>query len=94
MVGLNVVLNFWRREFYNALQDKDWNAFLDLLFIYRHDAKAAACPASASSRCVFIVVAVYCSLPEPVAADPLAPLADRRSSWPNGWPTAPITASA
>ena len=33
LVGLSVVLSFWRREFYNALQDKDWKAFLELLFL-------------------------------------------------------------
>jgi len=35
LVGLSVVLSFWHREFYNALQDKDWKAFLELLFLYR-----------------------------------------------------------
>ena len=35
LVGLSVVLSFWHREFYNALQDKDWKAFLQLLFLYR-----------------------------------------------------------
>ena len=28
LVGMSVVLSFWRREFYNTLQDKDWRAFL------------------------------------------------------------------
>lgn len=36
LVGLSVVLSFWRREFYNALQDKDWRAFLQLIFLYRN----------------------------------------------------------
>jgi putative ATP-binding cassette transporter len=35
LVALSVVLSFWHREFYNALQDKDWRAFLGLLFLYR-----------------------------------------------------------
>ena len=26
LVGMTVVLNFWNREFYNALQNKDWEA--------------------------------------------------------------------
>jgi vitamin B12/bleomycin/antimicrobial peptide transport system ATP-binding/permease protein len=27
LVGMNVVLNFWNREFFNALQNKDWDGF-------------------------------------------------------------------
>ena len=28
IVGINVLLNSWNNTFYNALQDKDWNAFV------------------------------------------------------------------
>jgi len=28
IVGINVLLNAWNNTFYNALQDKDWNAFV------------------------------------------------------------------
>ena len=28
IVGINVLLNSWNNTFYNALQDKDWNAFI------------------------------------------------------------------
>ena len=35
LVGMNVVLNFWNREFFNALQNKDWDGFIQLLFLYR-----------------------------------------------------------
>jgi vitamin B12/bleomycin/antimicrobial peptide transport system ATP-binding/permease protein len=28
IVGINVLLNAWNNAFYNALQDKDWNAFI------------------------------------------------------------------
>jgi putative ATP-binding cassette transporter len=35
IVGMSVIFNFWRREFYNTLQDKDWKAFLELIFLYR-----------------------------------------------------------
>ncbi len=31
LVGMSVILNFWHREFYNALQEKDWLAFVQLL---------------------------------------------------------------
>ena len=36
-VGLSVLLNFWRLEFYNAVQNKDWDGFVALLLLYRHD---------------------------------------------------------
>ena len=36
LVGMDVVLNFWNREFFNALQNKDWDGFIQLLFFYRH----------------------------------------------------------
>lgn len=38
-VGLSVLLNFWRLEFYNAIQNKDWDGFVSLLLLYRHDEK-------------------------------------------------------
>jgi putative ATP-binding cassette transporter len=36
-VGLSVLLNFWRLEFYNAVQNKDWDGFVSLLLLYRDD---------------------------------------------------------
>jgi putative ATP-binding cassette transporter len=38
-VGLSVLLNFWRLEFYNAIQNKDWDGFVALLLAYRSDEK-------------------------------------------------------
>jgi putative ATP-binding cassette transporter len=38
-VGLSVLLNFWRLDFYNAIQNKDWDGFVALLLLYRHTAK-------------------------------------------------------
>jgi vitamin B12/bleomycin/antimicrobial peptide transport system ATP-binding/permease protein len=35
-VGLSVLLNFWRLDFYNAVQNKDWEGFVSLLLLYRH----------------------------------------------------------
>ena len=35
LVGMSVVLSFWNREFYNSLQNKDWESFIALLFWYR-----------------------------------------------------------
>ena len=58
LVGLSVVLSFWRREFYNALQDKDWGAFLSLLFLYRHT-PSGLLPGFCEVAAVDIVLAVY-----------------------------------
>ena len=35
LVRLNVLLNFWNRAFFDSLQNKDWQAFLELLLTYR-----------------------------------------------------------
>ena len=35
LVGMTVVLSFWNREFFNSLQDKNYSAFWELLFVYR-----------------------------------------------------------
>jgi vitamin B12/bleomycin/antimicrobial peptide transport system ATP-binding/permease protein len=37
-VGLSVLLNFWRADFYNALQAKDWDAFIELQLVYHRSA--------------------------------------------------------
>jgi putative ATP-binding cassette transporter len=58
LVGLNVVLSFWRREFYNALQDKDWKAFLELLFLYR-TTPSGPMPGFCEVAVVFIMLFVY-----------------------------------
>jgi putative ATP-binding cassette transporter len=58
LVGLSVVLSFWRREFYNALQDKDWKAFLELLFLFRNT-PSGLLPGFCEVAAVHIVLAVY-----------------------------------
>ena len=35
LVGLTVLFNFWRAEFYNALEAKDWDAFINLILFWR-----------------------------------------------------------
>ena len=57
-VFLSVVLNYWNREFYNALQNKNWDAFIDLLFFYRHT-PSGLMPGFCGVAAVFIGVAVY-----------------------------------
>jgi len=58
LVGLSVVLSFWRREFYNALQDKDWASFLELLFLYRRT-PSGLLPGFCEVAAIHIIVAVY-----------------------------------
>jgi vitamin B12/bleomycin/antimicrobial peptide transport system ATP-binding/permease protein len=58
MVGMSVILNFWHREFYNALQEKDWVAFLELLFMYRQT-PSGLMPGFCELAAIFIAVAVY-----------------------------------
>jgi putative ATP-binding cassette transporter len=72
IVGLTVIFNFWHRDFYNALQDKDWKAFLELLFLYRISADGFM-PGFSALAVIYIALGVYSVY---VFADPLAPLAD------------------
>lgn len=37
LVGLRAVLNFWNGRFYDALQNKDLNGFVELLLLYQWD---------------------------------------------------------
>lgn len=57
-VGLTVVLSFWRREFYNTLQDKDIKGFLELLFFYR-ETPSGLLPGFCEVAAVFILIRVY-----------------------------------
>ena len=57
-VGLSVVLNYWHREFYNSLQQKNWSAFMDLIFIYRQT-PSGWMPGFCELAAVFIGIAVY-----------------------------------
>jgi vitamin B12/bleomycin/antimicrobial peptide transport system ATP-binding/permease protein len=47
LVAVNVILNLWYNRFYNALQDRNWNAFISLILFF--------CALAA----VYIVLAVY-----------------------------------
>jgi putative ATP-binding cassette transporter len=58
LVGMDVVLSFWNREFYNALQGKDWDSFVALLFMGRHGAQGYM-PGYCLVAAVYILVAVY-----------------------------------
>jgi len=58
LVGMTVILSFWNREFFNSLQDKDWAAFFELLFVYRFTASGLM-PGFCEIAAVYIIVAVY-----------------------------------
>ncbi len=59
MVGMNVVLNFWNRLFFNALQAKDWAAFWELLLTWRRTPSGFIMPGFCEVAAVYILVAVY-----------------------------------
>jgi vitamin B12/bleomycin/antimicrobial peptide transport system ATP-binding/permease protein len=59
MVGMSVVLNFWNRQFYNSLQAKDWEAFLQLLFTWRRTPGGGIMPGFCEVVTVYIFVYVY-----------------------------------
>jgi vitamin B12/bleomycin/antimicrobial peptide transport system ATP-binding/permease protein len=58
LVGMTVILSFWNREFFNSLQDKDFSAFWELLFIYRRT-PSGFMPGFCEIAAVYILVAVY-----------------------------------
>ena len=58
LVGMTVVLSYWNREFFNALQAKDWDAFIDLLFLY-HRTDSGLMPGFCEVAVVYIVIAIY-----------------------------------
>ena len=59
LVGMNVILTFWNRAFYNSLQDKNWEAFSQLLFLGRHDPDEGYLPGFCVVAALFILVAVF-----------------------------------
>ncbi len=59
MVGMNVVLNFWNRQFYNALQAHDFTAFIQLLFTWRPTKGGWPMPGFTEVVAVYIMVFVY-----------------------------------
>jgi putative ATP-binding cassette transporter len=62
LVGMNVVLSYWGRAFFNSLQNKDWNSFISLLFTWRPGTEGGIdgfMPGFSGIAVVYIVVAVY-----------------------------------
>jgi vitamin B12/bleomycin/antimicrobial peptide transport system ATP-binding/permease protein len=58
MVGMNVILNFWNGAFYNSLQNKDWHAFVGLLFLY-YRTPTGIMPGFCLIAGLYVLVAVY-----------------------------------
>ena len=58
IVGLSVIFNFWHGEWYNALQEKDWKAFSELLLLYRNSADGFM-PGFSVLAAIYIALAVY-----------------------------------
>ena len=63
LVAIDVMINHWNNRFYNALQDRDWDAFVsELLFLH--------------TRCGIHPAGGLSALPQSMAANPLAALDD------------------
>ena len=59
LVGMQVVLSYWRNGFYNTLQTKDWGGFISALFTYRWGESGLLIPGFCEIILVYIVIAVY-----------------------------------
>jgi putative ATP-binding cassette transporter len=59
LVAMNVVLTYWQRGFYNALETKDWNAFISLLVLGGPTEEFGFIPGFCVVAALYILVAVY-----------------------------------
>ena len=59
LVGMTVLLTFWQRAFYNALEAKDWDAFVALLFTWHRTEGEGLLPSFAIVAVLYILIAVY-----------------------------------
>ncbi|ONG51336.1 ABC transporter ATP-binding protein [Pseudoroseomonas deserti] len=58
LVGMGVVLTFWQRAFYNALEAKDFSAFTGLI-LWGHHGEEGFMPGFSIVAALYILVAVY-----------------------------------
>lgn len=58
LVGLSVVLNYWYKDFYNSLQNKDFDAFLGLLLTW-YNGKGGFMPGFVGIASVYIAISVF-----------------------------------
>jgi putative ATP-binding cassette transporter len=60
MVGMNLILNFWNNDFYNAIQNMDSHTAVQLLFVYaKTPGSIFPMPGFVEIVTVYIVIAVY-----------------------------------
>jgi putative ATP-binding cassette transporter len=59
MVGMNLILNFWNRDFFNAIQGYDVTSAVHLLFLYVHPPGGLPMPGFVEIVTVYVFVAVY-----------------------------------
>ncbi len=58
LVGMTVVLNYWNGAFYDSLQNKNWELFIQLLFSYR-TGEAGFMPGFVPIVVIYIPIAIY-----------------------------------
>ena len=59
LVGMTVLLTYWQRAFYNALEAKDWDAFVALLFTWHRTESEGWLPGFSIVAALYILIAVY-----------------------------------
>ncbi|MBW6397772.1 ABC transporter ATP-binding protein/permease [Roseomonas sp. HJA6] len=59
LVGMTVLLTYWQRAFYNALEAKDWDAFMALLFTWHRSEDGGLLPSFCIVAVLYILIAVY-----------------------------------
>jgi putative ATP-binding cassette transporter len=60
MVGMNLILNFWNNDFYNAIQNMDSHTAIQLLILYsKTPGTFFPMPGFVEIVTVYIVIAVY-----------------------------------
>ena len=59
LVGMTVVLTYWQRAFYNALEAKDSEAFTALLFTWHRSEEGGFLPSFTLVAALYILIAVY-----------------------------------
>jgi putative ATP-binding cassette transporter len=59
MVGMNLILNFWNRDFFNAIQAYDVTTAVRLLWLYVAQPGGLPMPGFVEIVAVYVLVAVY-----------------------------------
>ncbi|OYV58078.1 MAG: ABC transporter ATP-binding protein, partial [Acidocella sp. 21-58-7] len=59
MVAFNVVLTYWNRDFFDAIQNMDSSTSVQLLFLYKASPGSLPMPGLVEILAVYVVIAVY-----------------------------------